>query len=323
MEIRKNGAFKNFYIPLILALVVIAAIVAVATSLGAREDAEKSAKSRADDVPVVATPSEGNTEKNTEGLPETKADSGKAASFEKVTKDETEDEECEPEEESASSDKDSAVPTFISPVGGVVIKTFSDSVPVYSETMNDYRVHTGVDVSAEEGEAVLAPADGTVGAVWNDPLMGNCMTIVHAGEFVTTLKGLAEEFPEGIAQGVAVTAGQPVATVGETALVEVAEEPHVHFELTASGVQISDVQTFEAAWLSSGSMSICEWEVLQDGAGTLWLSVNGGEEEQVSPGILRKRLASGSNMFAFRFEGAGAAYLKSFSDLNGTLLLFR
>ena len=247
MEIRKNsGNLKNFYIPLILALVVIAAIVAVATSLGAREDAASSAKSRSDGVPVVASPAEGDASDTREAVPETKDKEGKHTSVEKEASQNDVNgaegkadtaQEAPPEETEASKEED-AVPTFISPVGGVVIKTFSDSVPVYSETMNDYRVHTGVDVSAEEGEAVLAPADGTVGAVWSDPLMGNCMTIVHAGEFVTTLKGLAEEFPEGIAQGVAVTAGQPVATVGETALVEVAESPHVHFELTASGEQV-------------------------------------------------------------------------------------
>ena len=62
---------------------------------------------------------------------------------------------------------------------------------------------------------------------------------------------------------------------------------------------------------------------VQEGDGTLWLSVNGGAEEPVAPGIIRKRLPGGYNVFAFRFEGAGAAYLKSFSDVDGTLLLFR
>ena len=92
---------------------------------------------------------------------------------------------------------------------------------------------------------------------------------------------------------------------------------------TASGVQLSDAQSLEAVWRCVGSTGSCEWEVLQDGAGTLWLSVNGGAEEPVAPGIIRKRLAGGDNVFAFRFEGAGAAYLKSFNDANGTMLLFR
>ena len=92
---------------------------------------------------------------------------------------------------------------------------------------------------------------------------------------------------------------------------------------TASGVQLSDAQSLEAVWRCVSSVGSCEWEVLQDGAGTLWLSVNGGEEEPVSPGLFRKRVSGGDNVFAFRFEGSGAAYLMSFNDANGTMLLFR
>jgi len=92
---------------------------------------------------------------------------------------------------------------------------------------------------------------------------------------------------------------------------------------TASGVQLSDAQSLEAVWRSSRGMSSSMWEVSQEGDGTLWLSVNGGAEEPVAPGIIRKRLAGGDNVFAFRFEGAGVAYLKNFSDVNGTLLLMK
>ena len=63
--------------------------------------------------------------------------------------------------------------------------------------------------------------------------------------------------------------------------------------------------------------------VYGDDQGTRASSLNGGAEEPVAPGVIRKRLAGGDNVFAFRFEGAGAAYLKSFSDVNGTLLLLR
>ena len=48
-----------------------------------------------------------------------------------------------------------------------------------------------------------------------------------------------------------------------------------------------------------------------------------GAEETVSPGLFRKRVSGGDNVFAFRFEGTGTAYLKSFNDANGTMLLFR
>ena len=92
---------------------------------------------------------------------------------------------------------------------------------------------------------------------------------------------------------------------------------------TVSGVQLSDEQTLEATWLSVGGTSSCEWTVAQEGEGTLWLAVNGGEEEPVSPGILKKHLAAGEHVFAFRFDGAGSAFLTNFADLTGMMLIFR
>lgn len=64
------------------------------------------------------------------------------------------------------------LPDFIAPVPGAVIKGYSTSVPVYSQTMDDYRVHSGVDLAASIGDNVYAAATGTVGAVWEDPMNG-------------------------------------------------------------------------------------------------------------------------------------------------------
>ena len=240
MEIKSNKKqTKSFYIPLLLALLVIAAVVAVTTSFReAAEDARRASVDTSDGVPVVATPSPEDTDLH-----------GKTPSFGEARKDAEENgekgdetapvmEETPSPETEAAAPAEPAIPTFVPPVSGVVSKYFSADVPVFSETMNDYRVHAGVDVTGEAGEAVLADADGVIGAVWDDPLMGRCMTIVHDAGFVSTYKGLYETLPEGIAQGAAVSAGQPVAAIGETALIEVAEEPHVHFELTRDGVAV-------------------------------------------------------------------------------------
>jgi len=233
METKKNkNHIKSFYIPLLLVLVVIAGIVAFATSMReAKEASQRASVDKEENIPVVAAPAGSDKDRDTETIPEDKVET------EDVAVPETE-ETPETEAPAVEEPPAPAVPTFAAPVGGVVTKPFSDSVPVFSETMNDYRVHTGVDVAAGEGEAVLAAADGTVGAIWDDPLMGKCMTVVHEGEFVTTYKGLNEILPDGIAQGVTVSAGQPIAAVGDTALIEVAEEPHVHFEMTCAGVPV-------------------------------------------------------------------------------------
>ncbi len=238
MEIKKNRKnTKSFYVPLLTALLVIAAAVAVAfpgrSPKDEKQDETTAAKSSVEAVLPAAREVEDKSDED-DLVPPRKAD----LHAPEVTQAEPET-EPEPETEDVSAEAaPPAVPTFISPVSGVVSKAFSADVPVFSETMNDYRVHTGVDVTAGAGEAVLASAPGVIGAIWDDPLMGKCMTVVHEAGYVSTYKGLYETLPEGIAQGTKVEAGQPIAAVGESALIEIAEEPHVHFELTKDGVNV-------------------------------------------------------------------------------------
>lgn len=239
MEIKKNkNQMKSYYIPLLIILAIIAVIVGISTSVKeARQKTPAETPAERIDIPVVATPYSEAESADRPIIPE--ADSEKVDGEADVTSEnESADAAEEAESEPAAVDPKNVIPTFDPPVGGMVIKEFSDTVPVFSDTMNDYRVHTGVDVSADIGDAVFAAADGTVGAVWTDPLMGNCVSIIHSGEMVTTYKGLSENVPEGIAQGVDVYCGQFIGSVGESALIEIAEEPHVHFEMTKSGVPV-------------------------------------------------------------------------------------
>ncbi len=239
MESKKNkNQVKSFYIPLIGILVLLAAIVGITTSVADRKASPTYDTADEDVVPTVVPPASDGKDKNGKDIRKDEVKGGDKETADAVKPEVTEKEEEQKEEQQPAPSK----PTFVSPVSGIVIKGFSDTVPVFSETMNDYRVHNGIDISGEEGEAVLASADGTVGAIWNDPLMGTCMTILHDAGFVSTYKGLNEIIPEGIAQGAAVKAGQPIGAIGDTALIEVAEEPHVHYELTENGVIVDPLK---------------------------------------------------------------------------------
>ena len=130
------------------------------------------------------------------------------------------------------------LPTFSLPVSGEIMIDFSDSVPVFSQTMNDYRTHLGVDISAELGTPVLAVADGTVTNVWVDPFMGTCVSIEHSGNAVSFYKNLDEEVASGIVIGSTVKSGDVIGAVGETAMNEIAQEPHLHYELKVDGKHI-------------------------------------------------------------------------------------
>ena len=129
-------------------------------------------------------------------------------------------------------------PTFVLPVSGSVVKEYAMEVPVFSDTMQDWRVHDGVDFACAVGDAVCAAADGKIGKVWQDPMMGTSLTIVHDGGAVSLYQGLAEEFPAPLKAGDTVTAGQVIASCGATALIECAEPDHIHYSLQIGGVSV-------------------------------------------------------------------------------------
>lgn len=145
------------------------------------------------------------------------------------------------------------LPTFIMPVSGTISKQHSDTALVYSLTMEDYRVHMGVDISSTLGKAVLAAADGVITKVYEDPMMGTCIEISHSGDALSVYKNLAPELPEGIAEGVNVRSGQTIASVGESALIEISEEPHIHYELKIADKWVNPVDYFPASGVGASA----------------------------------------------------------------------
>ena len=129
-------------------------------------------------------------------------------------------------------------PEFVVPVSGSVVKDYAMEVPVFSDTMQDWRVHDGVDIACAVGDTVCAAADGKIGKIWQDPMMGTSLTIIHDGGAVSLYQGLAEEFPSPLASGDAVRAGQAIAACGNTALIECAEPEHIHYSLQVGGVSV-------------------------------------------------------------------------------------
>ena len=117
---------------------------------------------------------------------------------------------------------------FIWPVASrQVSQAYSAGAPVYSQTMKDWRIHTGTDLSAQAGEEVLACANGQVLETATDPLLGNLVTIEH-GDFVFSYCGLGEDF--AVSPGDTVTQGQVIGAITAVPQ-ESAESPHLHLEV--------------------------------------------------------------------------------------------
>ena len=145
-----------------------------------------------------------------------------------------------------SSDVGSKLPSFSLPVSGKLLNVHDSELQVFSPTMNDYRVHLGVDIITNEGAPVYAAADGTVMQIWEDVRMGQCIAVQHNGDAVSIYKNVSAELPKGIIEGAKVKAGQQIATVGATAMVEIADEPHLHFEMTVGGLAVDPLEYFSS-----------------------------------------------------------------------------
>ena len=139
----------------------------------------------------------------------------------------------------ADLDEDPKVPTaafFVWPVNGEVRVPFSIDELVFSNTMEDWRVHTGADISGSLGTLVNAIGAGIVDDIYDDEMMGNTVVINHGNETYSVYRNLAETLKVSI--GDTVSAGQVIGAIGETAEMESAETPHLHLEVIRSGAQI-------------------------------------------------------------------------------------
>lgn len=148
-----------------------------------------------------------------------------------------------PDTDTGKSTEDETPMVYLAPTGGVISKSHDDCLPVYSVTTNDWRVHQGIDIATAEGAEVHATAKGTVKLIWSDPLMGECLSIDHGNGVVSIYKNLSKEMAEGIKEGVSVSAGQKLGTVGGTAMIECADSPHLHFEIEYNGT-LADPVTY-------------------------------------------------------------------------------
>ncbi len=126
-------------------------------------------------------------------------------------------------------------PTFVLPVNGKIFAAYSGDELVYNRTLDDWRTHNGVDISAAPGDAVKSGADGKVVNVYEDGMLGTVIEIEHNG-FTAKYCGLTQS--TFVKAGDSVKQNQSIGTVGEIAM-EVAEESHIHLEISKNSKTVN------------------------------------------------------------------------------------
>ena len=141
-------------------------------------------------------------------------------------------------EKSSERGKDKAQTSSagIMPVQGEITKAYSGDSLVYSETLDQYICHKAIDISAAAGSPVCAVMAGTITEVGKDDRYGPFVEITHGNGLESRYCCLGET---GVSEGDVVSKGDKIGVVGEEALFEKAEGPHLHFEVLKDGTLIN------------------------------------------------------------------------------------
>jgi murein DD-endopeptidase MepM/ murein hydrolase activator NlpD len=248
---------KGFYIVLLLCIAVVAGTAVYVTSRrsmdktpeyesdnlveGDTDDiaSEDAALNTADkltdldpDEELVSRPGENETDI---GSPASVTKDGElSGESEESSKKDTAPKDEEPGKGDSKKQSEPVKQSFIMPVNGEISFEYAMDRLVYSKTLEQWRVHPGIDIAADRGTPVKAVADGVVTDVRNDKFFGISVVIDHGDNLKTLYRNLASD--ETVAVNQKVKQGEIIGSIGNTAMDESSEQPHLHFEVLKNDV---------------------------------------------------------------------------------------
>ncbi len=125
---------------------------------------------------------------------------------------------------------------YVLPLTNTVQKVFSPDEPLYSETMEDWRLHLGIDYAGTIEQTVKAVARGTVSVVTEDPLWGGVVEIDHGVGVVSRYCGVTAS----VRVGEKLDAGDAIGILAKIPC-ESVQSPHLHLEMMVDGQPIDPV----------------------------------------------------------------------------------
>ena len=129
---------------------------------------------------------------------------------------------------------------FMLPVSGEIQQEYSNRQLVKSVTMGDWRTHNGVDIACEVNTSVRCFSDGVVTDIVDDKLWGTTVKMDHPNGYVSVYCGLNPDL--NVEEGQKVEIGDVIGTTANSSAIEIAQEPHLHFEVIKNGVTIDPVE---------------------------------------------------------------------------------
>ena len=182
---------------------------------------------------VAANASETNKTSTNNTGSNTNTNKSTTNSISKKTENKEEEKEAvETTEKNAQKEEKKEV-KFTAPVKGEILREFAKDSLVYSNTLEEWVTHNGIDVKADKTTVVKSASQGTVYAIKNDPRYGLTVIVNHADGYQTVYANLLTA--EYVVEGENIEEGQTIGTVGNSSAFEISDDYHLHFELLKDG----------------------------------------------------------------------------------------
>lgn len=131
----------------------------------------------------------------------------------------------------------------ISYLGNQVIRNYSEKEPSYSETLEVWEIHKGIDIEANENQEVKSLTSGTVLDVYNDDEYGISIKIQSNKDNAFVYSSLSKNVK--VNKGDEIKEGQCIGYAGNTSNVECLSGVHVHLEAYKNNIAINPMSLLE------------------------------------------------------------------------------
>ena len=122
--------------------------------------------------------------------------------------------------------------SFVQPVYGTLAKSFSINEPLYSSTLDDWRIHRGIDIACPLDSEVTSSEEGLVTEIGHDINLGNYV-VVKSGDYTCKYASLSTDIK--VYEGQYIYKGQAISYVSDSCVSEICDDIHLHFEMTYNG----------------------------------------------------------------------------------------
>lgn len=133
--------------------------------------------------------------------------------------------------------------SFSKPLEGETQKPYSIDKVIYSKTLELWKTHDGIDISAEIGTSVKSIEKGTIEKVYDDSFYGTTVVIDHGQGYKSSYSNLDQN--TSVKEKQTVKKGQVIGKVSNTSIGEIKDEPHLHFTLFKDNNNVDPTYIFK------------------------------------------------------------------------------